>query len=174
VANSIASGKAAAEKATAELKIKLCSDGDGAHDDESTEGDDGSYAGDRTDDEVNEDEAKPAAERKRKANGKSKLTLAQMPKRGKCPHGGQRYRCKECGGAGICPHGRQRHRCKECGGASICEHGRMRSQCKDCGGSSICEHGRQRCRCTECGGASMCEHGRRRRRCKQCGATKGG
>ena len=61
-----------------------------------------------------------------------------------CPHGRQRYTCKECGGAGICEHGRVRCRCKECGGASICEHGRLRYACKECGGSQICEHGRKR------------------------------
>ena len=121
MANSIAGGKTPTRKAAAEKKatagsgIEVYSGGDGAHDDESTEGEDGSYAGDCTDDDANDDKAKPAAERKRKVNGKSKLTLAQMPKRGKCPHGGQRYRCKECGGAGICAHGRQRSQCKECG-----------------------------------------------------------
>ena len=85
-----------------------------------------------------------------------------------CPHGRQRCRCKECGGAGICEHGRRRPQCKECGGASICEHGRQRSQCKECGGASICEHGRRRSKCKECGGGSICEHGRERYRCKEC------
>ena len=51
-----------------------------------------------------------------------------------------------------CPHGRQRYFCKECGGSGICEHGRVRSQCKECGGSGLCEHGRQRSKCKECGG----------------------
>ena len=36
-----------------------------------------------------------------------------------------------------CPHGRQRYFCKECGGGGICEHGRRRSKCKECGGSSL-------------------------------------
>ena len=70
-----------------------------------------------------------------------------------CPHGRQRYHCKECGGGGICEHGRQRSRCKDCGGGGICEHGRARRRCKDCGGSSICEHGRRRSGCKECGGS---------------------
>ena len=89
-------------------------------------------------------------------------------KKGPCEHG-VKYRstCKVCS---ACPHGRQRYRCKECGGSSICEHGRIRSQCKECGGGSICEHGRQRSECKECGGSSICEHGRRRRRCKECDA----
>ena len=39
-----------------------------------------------------------------------------MPPR--CPHGRQRYFCKECGGGGICEHGRRRRQCKECGGSS--------------------------------------------------------
>ena len=57
---------------------------------------------------------------------------APRQQRGKCQHGRQRHRCKECGGAGICQHGRRRTRCKECGGASICQHGRQRSYCKEC------------------------------------------
>jgi hypothetical protein len=85
-----------------------------------------------------------------------------------CPHGRQRFRCKECGGSGICEHGRQRPHCKECGGASICEHGCERYRCKECGGSGICEHGRRRSQCKECGGSAFCEHGRQRFRCKEC------
>jgi hypothetical protein len=88
-----------------------------------------------------------------------------------CPHGRQRYRCKECGGASICEHGRERSTCKECGGASICEHDRIRSTCKDCGGSQICEHGRMRSQCKECGGSQICEHGRIRSTCKECGGS---
>ena len=89
-----------------------------------------------------------------------------------CPHGRQRYYCKECGGKGICEHGRHRSQCKECGGSQICEHGRERSKCKECGGSQICEHGRVRATCKECGGSGICEHGRRRYRCKECHAAK--
>jgi len=85
-----------------------------------------------------------------------------------CPHGRQRSRCKECGGASICEHGRRRSRCKECGGSSVCEHGRLRYNCKECGGSGICEHGRERRQCKECGGSQICEHGRRRHECKEC------
>ena len=59
--------------------------------------------------------------------------MLRMPPQ--CPHGRQRYRCKECGGVGICEHGRERSRCKECGGSGLCEHGRQRSKCKECGGS---------------------------------------
>ena len=58
--------------------------------------------------------------------------MLRMPPQ--CPHGRQRYRCKECGGVGICEHGRERSRCKECGGSGLCEHGRQRSKCKECGG----------------------------------------
>ena len=36
-----------------------------------------------------------------------------------------------------CPHGRQRYQCKDCGGKGICEHGRQRGQCKDCGGGHV-------------------------------------
>ena len=109
--------------------IEVCSDGDGAPDDESTEEgakdaredrDDGSDVGGGTDDAAYDDGAKPAAKRKRKANGKgsgrkAKRARTQTPKGGKCAHGRQRSQCKECGGAGICAHGRQRSQCKECG-----------------------------------------------------------
>ena len=88
------------------------------------------------------------------------------PTKGPCEHGGKyRSQCKVCR---ACPHGKQRSKCKECGGASICEHGRRRSQCKECGGSQICEHGRQRDYCKECGGSQICEHGRQRYSCKEC------
>ena len=94
------------------------------------------------------------------------------PTKGPCEHGVKhRSWCKVCR---ACPHGRERSKCKECGGASICEHGRVRTQCKECGGGSICEHGHRRSTCKECGGASICEHGRRRHRCKECRASKAG
>lgn len=35
--------------------------------------------------------------------------------RPKCPHGRQKYFCKDCGGTGICEHGRQRAWCRDCG-----------------------------------------------------------
>jgi hypothetical protein len=89
-----------------------------------------------------------------------------------CPHGRQRYRCKECGGASICEHGRERSKCKECGGSQICEHGRRRSECKECDGGTICEHGRRRSECKECDGGTICEHGRRRSQCKECGGSQ--
>ena len=50
----------------------------------------------------------------------------------------------------MCPHGRERYRCRDCNGAGICKHGRLRSQCRDCGGGSICEHGTLRCKCRIC------------------------
>ena len=94
------------------------------------------------------------------------------PTKGPCEHGVKwRSRCKVCS---ACPHGRDRYYCKECGGSGICEHGRIRYSCKECGGAGICEHGRQRSQCKECGGASICEHGRERRRCKECGGSRRG
>ena len=76
------------------------------------------------------------------------------PTKGPCEHGvKQRSNCKVCS---ACPHGRERRKCKECGGASICEHGRERNRCKECGGASICEHGRIRSGCKECGGKGIC------------------
>uniref|UniRef100_A0A0G4IAN9 C2H2-type domain-containing protein n=1 Tax=Chromera velia CCMP2878 TaxID=1169474 RepID=A0A0G4IAN9_9ALVE len=71
-------------------------------------------------------------------------------KRAQCPHGRQRYYCKECGGKGICEHGRVRKDCTECWGSQICEHRRRRRQCKECGGSQICQHNRQRSNCRDC------------------------
>ena len=42
--------------------------------------------------------------------------------KGPCEHGVKyRSQCKVCR---ACPHGRQRYNCKECGGKGICEHGR--------------------------------------------------
>ena len=74
-------------------------------------------------------DAQRAAERR--ALSGTDIMLRMPPQ---CPHGRQRYRCKECGGVGICEHGRERSRCKECGGSGLCEHGRQRSKCKECGG----------------------------------------
>ena len=119
---------------------------------------------------------------------------------GRCRHGKQPGKCRECRGEGEaaggkgrgredpemkrnkkrarttqprkkCPHGRRKNECKDCGGASICEHNRQRSRCKDCGGASICEHNRQRSQCKDCGGASICEHNRVRSRCVDCGGA---
>ena len=92
-------------------------------------------------------------------------------KRGACPHGRLRCRCKECGGGAICEHGRARYSCKECGGNGICKHSRVRYQCKECGGAGICVHDRVCSKCKECGGAGICAHGRRRHLCKECGGT---
>jgi hypothetical protein len=107
---------------------------------------------------IDGDGAKQGTKRKR-------APPTKYPK-GPCEHGVKhRSSCKVCS---ACPHGRQRSRCKECGGASICEHGRVRYQCKECGGSGICEHGRRRTVCKECGGSAFCEHGRQRSKCKEC------
>ena len=44
------------------------------------------------------------------------------PTKGPCEHGVKyRSQCKVCR---ACPHGRNRYACKECGGSRICEHGR--------------------------------------------------
>ena len=120
---------------------------------------------------------------------------------GKCRHGKQPGKCRECRGEGEaaggkgrgredpemkrskkrarttqprkkCPHGRRKSQCKDCGGASICEHNRQRSRCKDCGGASICEHNRVRSKCKDCGGASNCAHRRERSKCKDCKRRK--
>jgi hypothetical protein len=32
----------------------------------------------------------------------------------------------------VCPHGRQKSRCRDCGGAAFCQHGRIRYDCRDC------------------------------------------
>ena len=53
--------------------------------------------------------------------------------KGPCEHGVKpRSKCKVCSG---CPHGRDRYMCKECGGSQICEHGRQRYRCKECRGA---------------------------------------
>ena len=85
-----------------ESEIEVCSDGDGAHDDESAEEgakderedrEDGSYAGECTNDEAHDDAAKPAAKRKRKANKGSgrpaKPARAQTPNGNKCRTAGE-------------------------------------------------------------------------------------
>ena len=101
-------------------------------------------------------------------HGRQRYVCKECGGAGLCEHGRRRYGCKDCGGAGTCTHGRERRYCKECGGAGICEHGRRRRQCKECGGAGICEHGRERSHCKECGGGSICDHGRRRSACKEC------
>ena len=68
---------------------------------------------------------------------KQAANAAGKAKRGKCPHGRQRCRCKECGGVSICEHGRIRRQYRECGGGDICLHGGLRSQCRECGGESF-------------------------------------
>ena len=40
---------------------------------------------------------------------------AKKKERVKCPHGRQKYLCKDCNGSGICEHGRQRAWCRDCG-----------------------------------------------------------
>ena len=75
---------------------------------------------------------------------------ARKKARSRCPHGRERSRCTECGGAGICPHQRERSKCKESGGAGLCPHQRQRSRCKECGGAGICQHQRVRSTCKEC------------------------
>ena len=82
-----------------------------------------------------------------KGTKRKRAPPTKYPK-GPCEHGVKhRSKCKVCN---ACPHGRQRFRCKECGGASICKHGRERYKCKECGGAGICEHGRRRYDCKEC------------------------
>jgi hypothetical protein len=77
--------------------------------------------------------------------------MTEKPKkRYKCPHGRDRYRCKECGGVGICPHGRVRAACTECRGQEICEHGMRRTLCKQCEGGGRCVHDRRRDACPIC------------------------
>jgi len=125
---------------------------------------------------VTEDASNKGTKRKRAPYTKGPCEHGVKPRSkckvcGACPHGRQRYWCKECGGGSVCEHGRIRSTCKECGGSQICEHGRQRCSCKECGGASICEHGRLRSRCKECGGSGICEHARRRSECKECGGS---
>ena len=87
--------------------------------------------------------------------------------KGPCEHGVKyRSRCKVCS---ACPHGRQRYQCKECGGASICEHGRVRSHARSAVGCNL--RARSSALYARVRGA-YCEHGRERRRCKECGGSE--
>lgn len=50
----------------------------------------------------------------------------------KCPHGREKSKCIDCGGACVCPHNRMKYRCRDCRGVCICPHDRIRIQCRDC------------------------------------------
>ena len=89
----------------------------------------------------------------------------------RCPHGKQKYYCRECRGAGICSHGKQKYTCKECKGSSICKHNKQKATCRDCGGSSICEHDKVKYYCKECCGAGICKHDRQKATCRDCGGN---
>jgi len=91
----------------------------------------------------------------------------EYAQKNRCPHGKDKYQCKDCGGSQICEHNKQKPQCKECGGSQICEHGKNKSQCKDCR-TDYCEHGKRKAICKDCGGSQICEHGRRRVLCKEC------
>ena len=71
-----------------------------------------------------------ASEEAEDASNKGTKRKRAPPTKGPCEHGVKpRSKCKVCN---ACPHGRQRYYCKECGGSGICEHGRVRSKCKEC------------------------------------------
>jgi len=90
---------------------------------------------------------------------------------GKCEHGKQKSRCRECGGSQICKHGKQKAYCKECGGSQICEHGKQKLKCRECGGSAFCKHDIRKSHCRECGGSAFCKHDKLKSRCKECGGS---
>ena len=80
-----------------------------------------------------------------------------MPKaRKKCPHGKQRFRCRECKGGGVCKHGKDKSRCKVCDGNAICRHGKRRARCIPCGGGDICIHKKMRGVCPTCNPSGYC------------------
>ena len=102
---------------------------------------------------VAEMEGSESEEEEKDATKKGVKRKRGPPTKGPCEHGVKpRSKCKVCN---ACPHGRQRYYCKECGGSGFCEHGRVRFTCKECGGAGICEHGRVRSRCKECGGSCL-------------------
>jgi len=70
----------------------------------------------------------------------------------KCPHGREKWTCKECKGGGICPCGKVKYYCKTCKGGGLCEHGRHKRGCHLCVGTYICEHDRRKHYCKECMG----------------------
>ncbi len=65
--------------------------------------------------------------------------LSQQPKprscsrHAKCEHGSRKNACALCKGCRICPHGRQKYHCKECPrGNCWCKHDKQRSKCHIC------------------------------------------
>ena len=86
----------------------------------------------------------------------------------KCPHGKQKYQCRDCHGGAFCEHGKHKYSCKKCGGRIFCEHGKHRPTCKTCGGTAYCPHGKQRQVCNECKGKQLCCHGRQKQTCTEC------
>ena len=79
-----------------------------------------------------------------------KIKMLGYKRDSKCPHGKQKYRCVECGGASLCEHKIQRYTCVVCKGAGVCEHLKQRKTCRECGGSAYCKHNNRRGRCKEC------------------------
>lgn len=49
------------------------------------------------------------------SDGSKKASKKRERVKKKCPHGRQKYLCKDCGGTGICEHGRQKAWCRDCG-----------------------------------------------------------
>ena len=101
-----------------------------------------------------------------------------VQKRPKCPHGKERYYCKECGGKGICPCGEIRKQCRECNGKAFCPTpgcNKRKAYCRDHAGyvdelpASICECGARKSRCKEHGGSELCPCDRIRSSCPEHG-----
>ena len=89
-------------------------------------------------------------------------------KKGKCIHGRDKHRCKDCGGSGSCEHKHDKRLCKDCGGSRYCIHGKSKQTCKECGGSGICIHGKNKRICKECGGSAICPHNKIKTSCSLC------
>ncbi len=71
--------------------------------------------------------------------------------RNRCPHGGQKYYCKRCGGKGLCPHGKRLPAGKKT--CTHCPHGVVNQGylCKLCGGAGLCHaHKKPKTTCAEC------------------------
>lgn len=106
-------------------------------------------------------------------NGKvNKLCNQCSQKANNCPHGRQKYFCKDCGGKGRCEHNRPKHNCRECKGTQICPHNQRRQFCRDCNGSQICPHSGRLATCIECQGSQVCEHKRIRAQCRECNGSQ--
>jgi hypothetical protein len=90
------------------------------------------------------------------ARGAQRDHRALIMGRKRCPHGSQKYQCKECN---PCPHGKQKNSCKVC---NPCPHGKRKHNCAEC---KPCPHGKRKRTCAMC---TPCPHGKLKSNCATC------